>query len=100
MQWTENAGGDEPLGPILHVPNPPGQPHFLSSISEKRKDTTDKTTMTSQTLPSLSPPHPPSSLPTPQSLLSHPFQQKPPTKNAKIFWTVQFVKNTLKEVMT
>ena len=79
MQWTEGASGeDQPLGPILHVPNPPGQPHFLSSVSVKRKDTSDKSTMTSQTLPS--PPLPPSSLPTPQSSQSHPFQHNPPTK--------------------
>ena len=99
MQWTEGASGeDQPLGPILHVPNPPGQPHYLSSVSAKRKHTSDKSTMTCQILPS--PPLPPSSLPTPQSSLSHPFQQNPPTKKAKNLWTVQFVKNTSKEVMT
>ena len=33
MQWTEGAVGDQPLGPIFHVPHPSGQPHFLSSAS-------------------------------------------------------------------
>ena len=50
MQWTEGASDDEPQGPILHVPNPPGEPHFLSSVSGKRKETSDKSTMTSHTL--------------------------------------------------
>ena len=51
MQWTEGASGNEPLGPILHVPSPPCQPQFLSSVPARRKETSDQSTMTSQTLP-------------------------------------------------
>ena len=51
MQWTEGASGNKPLGPILHVPSPPCQPKFLSSVPARRKETTDQSTMTSQTLP-------------------------------------------------
>ena len=50
MQWTEGASGNEPLGCILHVPSPPCQPQFLSSVPARRKETTDQSTMTSQTL--------------------------------------------------
>ena len=64
VQWTEGASGDEPQGPILHVPNPPGQPHFLSSVSGKRKETSYKSTMTSHTLPPPQP-HPLFPLPIP-----------------------------------
>ena len=81
MQWTEGASGNEPLGPILHVPSPPCQPQFLSSVPARRKETTDQSTMTSQTLPPApipsNSPAPPSSLDTPTSSQSHPFQQNP-----------------------
>ena len=92
MQWTEGASGKaQPLGPILHIPNPPGQPHFLSAVSGKRKDTSDKNTMTSQTPP----PPPPSSLLNPPSLHNPTlFNKIPLQKKAKNFWTVQFVNNT------
>ena len=39
------------MGPILHVPSPPCEPQFLSSLPERRKQTTDQTTMTFETLP-------------------------------------------------
>ena len=106
MQWTECTSGDDPMGPILHVPSPPCESQFLSSLPERRKQTTDQTTRTTmtfetlppsptpsnlphplphQTFPSPSPspsnlPPPPSSLDTPTSLQSfhHPFQQNPP----------------------
>ena len=68
MEWTEGAVGDQPLGPIFHVPHPSGQPHFLSSASAKRKDTTDKSTMISHTIPPLPTPSPtPFLLPLPPS---------------------------------
>ena len=84
MQWTECTSGDDPMGPILHLPSPPCEPQFLSSLPERRKQTTDQTTMTFETLPpspipsNLPPPPPPSSLDTPTSSQSHPFQQNPP----------------------
>ena len=89
MQWTECTSGDDPMGPILHVPSPPCEPQFLSSLPERRKQTTDQTTMTTMTFETLPPsptpspsnlPHPPSSLDTPTSSQSfhHPFQQNPP----------------------
>ena len=84
MQWTECTSGDDPMGPILHVPSPPCEPQFLSSLSERRKQTTDQTTMTFETFPpSPAPsnlPPPPSFLDTPTSSQSfhHPFQQNPP----------------------
>ena len=102
MEWTEGAVGDQPLGPIFYVLHPSGQPHLLSSASAKRKDTSDKSTMTSQTIPPLpAPPQPPppsyspippshspsptpSSLPTPHSSQSHPFQQPPLQKRQTI----------------
>ena len=37
MEWIGGAVGDQPLGPIFHVPHPSGQPHFLSSASAKKK---------------------------------------------------------------
>ena len=61
MQWTECTSGDDPMGPILHVPSPPCEPQFLSSFSERRK-TTDQTTMTFEKLPLLQP-HPTFPLP-------------------------------------
>ena len=94
MQWTECTSGDDPMGPILHVPSPPCEPQFLSSLSERRKQTTDQTTMTFETLPpSPTPtpsnfPPPPSFLDTPTSSQSfhHPFQQNPPHPNReKVF---------------
>ena len=85
MQWTECTSGDDPMGPILHVPSPPCEPQFLSSLPERRKQTTDQTTMTTMTFETLPPsptpsnlPPPPSSLDTPTSSQSHPFQQNPP----------------------
>ena len=68
MQWTECTSGDDPMGPILHVPSPPCEPQFLSSLSERRKQTTDQTTMTFETLPP-SPTPTPSNLPPPPSFL-------------------------------
>ena len=71
MQWTECTSGDDPMGPILHVPSPPCEPQFLSSLPERRKQTTDLTTMTFETLPpsptpsNLPRPPPPSNLPLP-----------------------------------
>ena len=57
MQWTECTSGDDPMGPILHVPSPPCKPQFLSSLPERRKQTTDQTTMTFEHFP-LPQPHP------------------------------------------
>ena len=37
MQWTECTSGGDPMGPILHVPSPPCEPQFLSSLPERRK---------------------------------------------------------------
>ena len=62
MQWTECTSRDDPLGPILHVPSPPCEPQFLSSLSERRKQTIDQTTMTFETLPQPQP-HPTFPLP-------------------------------------
>ena len=87
MQWTECTSGDDPMGPILHVPSPPCEPQFLSSLPERRKQIIDQTTMTTTTFETLPPsptpsnlPPPPSSLDTPTSSQSfhHPFQQNPP----------------------
>ena len=118
MEWTEGAVGDQPLGPIFHVPHPSGQPHFLSSTSAKRKDTSDKSTMTSHTIPHLPTPSPtpppsyspipPSNPPSPTPIFPSyspfctitPFSTKSlPTKKAKYLGTVRFVKSTLQEVM-
>ena len=79
MEETEGAVGDQPLDSIFHVPYPSGQLHFLSSASAKRKDTSNKNTMNSHTIPPLPTPPPPSyfpppsSLPTPHSSQFHPF---------------------------
>ena len=85
VQWTECTSGDDPMGPILHVPSPPCEPQFLSSLCERSKQTTDQTTMTTMTFETLPPsptpsnlPPPPSSLDTPTSSQSHSFQQNPP----------------------
>ena len=85
MQWTECTSGDDPMEPILHDPSPPCEPQFLSSLPERRKQTTDQTTMTTMTFETLPPspnpsnlPPPPSSLDTPTSSFTHPFQQNPP----------------------
>ena len=38
MQWTECTSGDDPMGPMLHVPSPPGEPQFLSiCLKEENK---------------------------------------------------------------
>ena len=98
MEWTEGTVGDQPLGPIFHVPHLSCQPHFLSSASAKRKDTSDKSTMTSHPIPPshsptpfllpiplLTPPPPPSS--------SHPFKQNPTcTKKGKKSWDCEVCK--------
>ena len=102
MQWTECASGDEPMGPILHVPSPPCEPQFLSSLPERRKQTTDQTTMTSQTFPPspTSSNLPPSSLDTPTSSQSHPFQQNPfPTQTGKKSLVCEFCKKKSQELM-
>ena len=83
MEWTECTSGDDPMGPILHVPSPPCEPQFLSSLPERRKQTTDQTTMTFETLPPspnpIQPSPPPSSLDTPTFSQSfhHPFNKIP-----------------------
>ena len=92
FEWTEGAVGNQLLGPIFHGPHPSGQPHFLSSASAKRKDTSDKSTITSHTIPPfplpnpsppsyspipLSTPPPQYSLPTSHSSQSQPLQQNP-----------------------
>ena len=38
MQWTECTSGDDPIGPILHVPSPPCEPQFfLVCLKEENK---------------------------------------------------------------
>ena len=85
VQLTECTSGDDPMEPILHVPSPPCEPQFLSSLPERRKQTIDQTTLTTMTFETLPPsptpsnlPPPPSSLDTPTSSQFHPFQQNPP----------------------
>ena len=85
MEWTECTSGDNPMGPILHVPSPPCEPQFLSSLPERRKQTTDQTTMTFETLrPSPNPIQPSPSPIFPQhpyffTILSPPFPTKSPS---------------------
>ena len=100
MEWTEGAVWDQPLGPIFHVPHPSGQLHFLSSDSAKRKDTSDKSTMTSHTIPpfhsAIPPcfllPHPPSHSPSPTPIFP-PFSTKSPYKKGKKSWDCEVCKN-------
>ena len=73
MQGAQFASG-EPVGPILHVPDPPGQEPFLSGVPVTKKGK-DKSTMTMATTPHPPPPPPP---PTPT-----PTSSKPPTISKK-----------------
>ena len=80
MDWTEGTVGDQPIGPIFHVPHSSSKSDFLSGASAIKKKTTDKSTIT---IADPIPPPPPLPTPSPHHSQSHPFQQPPPlqTKN-------------------
>ena len=77
MDWTEGTVGDQPIGPIFHVPHSSSKSDFLSGASANKKKTTDKSTMTiTNPIPGppplpTTPPHLPFPLPHPQVPIIH-----------------------------
>ena len=89
MDWTEGTVGDQPTGPLFHVPHSSSKSDILSGASANKKKTTDKSTMTiNDPIP---PPPPLPTLPTPPPLPPPPqfplptLSNNPSKQNQKIF---------------